>query len=138
MKRGPIAVLTALVLVALALVSAACVWALDGPRGIRVSPSSIDFGDQDVGLESVAHTVQVTNRGGQGTIRSIRIEGENAHDFTSTDASTCVTGPFEKGASCTIVVRFAPTEQGDRAAILGVEGISGGPVVLLHGTGRTS
>ena len=79
----------------------------------------------------------VTNHGGQPTIRSIGIEGENADDFTVTDASTCVSGPFPTNASCTIAVRFTPTGQGDRAAMLFVSGFSGGPAILLSGTGRT-
>ena len=137
-KRGLIAALAALVLVGLALVAVGLVWALDRPRSLQVTPSSIHFGDQDVGLRSVAQTVKVTNYGGQPTIRSIRIEGENAGDFTVTDASTCVAGPFPTNASCTIVVRFTPAEQGDRAATLFVTGFSGGPGVFLWGTGRTS
>lgn len=137
-KRGLLAALAALVLVGLALASAALVWALDRPRGLQVAPSSIHFGDQDVGRRSAAQTVTVTNHGGQPTIRSIRIDGENAGDFTVTDASTCVHGPFPTDASCTIVVRFTPAEQGDRAAMLFVSGFSGGPGVSLWGTGRTS
>src|SRR5688572_15671200 len=110
-RRGFFAALAALVLIALALASAALVWALDRPRGLQVSPSSIHFGDQDVGRPSATQTVKVTNHGGQPTIRSIRIDGENAGDFTVTDASECVDGPFPTNASCTIVVRFTPAEQ---------------------------
>jgi hypothetical protein len=134
-KRGLIAALSALVLVALALVAAGLVWALDRPRGLQVNPSSINFGDAGVGRQSAAETVRITNHGGQAGIDSIRITGKDAGDFTITDASTCTTGPFEEGNSCTIVVRFTPTEPGDRAAMLGVLGISGGPAVSLSGTG---
>jgi hypothetical protein len=137
-RRGLIAALAALVLVGLALASAALVWALDSPRGLQASPSSIHFGDQDAGRPSAAQTVTVTNQGGQRTIHSIRIEGENASDFSITDASTCAPGPFPTGASCTIVVRFTPSAPGDRAAMLFVSGVSGGPGVSLWGTGRTS
>jgi len=134
-KRGLIAALAALVLVALALVAAGLVWALDRPRGLRVTPSSISFGDVEVGQQSAAETVRVTNHGGQAGIDSIRITGRDAAGFRVTDASTCTTGPFENGDSCTIVVRFIPTEPGDHGAMLGVQGISGGPGVSLWGTG---
>jgi predicted membrane metal-binding protein len=136
-KRGLIGALAALVLVGLALTFAA-LWALDRPRGLQVSPSSIHFGQQVVGQPGGAQTVTVTNRGGQPTIRSIRIEGEYADDFTVADASTCVDGPFPANASCTIAVRFTPTGRGDRAAVLFVAGLSGGPGVSLSGTGRVS
>jgi hypothetical protein len=102
-----------------------------------VSPSSIHFGQQVVGQPGGAQTVSVTNRGGQPTIRSIRIEGENADEFTVTDASSCVDGPFPTNASCTIAVRFTPAGQGERAAMLFVSGFSGGPGVVLYGMGRT-
>ena len=137
-KRGLIAALAALGLIALALASAALVWALDRPRGLQVSPSSIRFGAQDVGRRSATQTVTVTNHGGQPTIRSIRIDGENAGDFAVTDASTCVDGPFPTNASCTIAVRFTPAAEGDRWAVLFVTGFSGGPGVFLDGTGRAS
>lgn len=136
-KRRLIGALAVLVLVGLALTFAALVWALDRPRGLQVSPSSIHFGSQDVDRRSAAQSVTVTNHGGQPTIRSIRIEGENADDFTVTDASTCVDGPFPTNTSCTIAVRFTPTGQGGRAAMLFVSGFSGGPGVSLYGTGRT-
>ena len=136
-RRGLFAALAALIVIALVL-AAALVWALDRPRGLRVSPSSIHFGYQDVGRGSASQTVKITNQGGQPTIRSIRIDGENAGDFTVTDASTCVDGPFPTNASCTIVVRFTPAERGERAATLFVSGLSGGPGVSLWGTGRAS
>jgi hypothetical protein len=136
-KRGLIAALAALVLIALALVAAALVWALDRPQGLQVSRSSIHFGYQEVGRPSAAQTVTLTNYGGQDTIRVIRIEGENSGDFTVTNASSCVHGPFPTNASCTLVVRFTPAEQGDRAAILFVSGFAGGPGVFLYGTGTT-
>ena len=137
-KRGVVAAASALVVVGLALTIAVAVRALDRPRGLQVTPSSIDFGDQDVGEQSTPQTLALTNRGGRPAIRAIRIDGENAGDFTVTDASTCVHGPFPTDASCTIVVRFTPAEQGDRAAMLFVSGFSGGPGVSLWGTGRTS
>ena len=137
-EQGLIAAIVGLVVVGLAITTAVAVWALDRPRGLQVTPSSIQFGDQDVGRQSSAQTVRVTNRGGQPTIRSIRIDGENAREFTVTDASTCVSGPFPTDASCTIVVRFAPMGAGHRSAMLFVSGLSGGPGVALWGTGRTS
>jgi hypothetical protein len=137
-KRGLFAALAALVLIALALAAAALVRALDRPQGLQVSRSSIHFGYQEVGRPSAAQSVRLTNRGGQPTIRLIRIEGEHSGDFTVTNASSCVHGPFPTNASCTIAVRFTPAEQGDRAAMLFVSGFSGGPGVFLYGTGRTT
>jgi trimeric autotransporter adhesin len=107
-----------------------------GERGLDPSPSTIHFGDQVVGGRSKAQTITVTHRGGQPNIVDIRIDGENAGDFQITDASTCAPGPIEDGASCTVVVRFAPTQQGERSAMLGVLGVSGGKGVELSGTGK--
>lgn len=109
-----------------------------GDRGLDPSPSSIRFGDQVVGSRSEAQTITVTQRGGQPNIDEIRIDGDDAGDFQITDASTCVPGPIAEGASCTVVVRFAPTAQGERLATLGVLGLSGGKAVQLSGTGTTA
>lgn len=66
---------------------------------------------------------------------AIRIDGEHAGDFQITDDSTCAPGPINEGTSCTVAVRFAPTQQGERHAMLGILGISGGKGVVLTGTG---
>ena len=139
-RRGRRRWLVALILLALALAAAAVVAALvlggGGERGLDPSPSTIQFGDQVVGARSKAQTITVIQRGGQPNIADIRIDGEHAGDFQITDASTCAPGPIEDGASCTLVVRFAPTERGKRVAMLGVLGLGGGNGVELSGTGK--
>lgn len=131
--------LVALVLLSLALATAAVVLALvlggGGERGLDPSPSTIRFGDQVVGERSEAQTITVTQRGGQPNIDAIRIDGEHAGDFQITEDSTCAPGPINEGTSCTVVVRFAPTQHGERHAMLGILGISGGKGVVLTGTG---
>jgi hypothetical protein len=134
--------LVALIVLALALPAAAVVAVLvlggGGERGLDFSRSTIHFGDQVVGGRSKAQTITVTQRGGQTSIAEIRIDGENPGDFHFTDASTCAPGPLEEGVSCTVVVRFVPTEQGERLAMLGVLGLDGGKEVELSGTGNAA
>ena len=134
-RRWLVALAFTLALAAAAVVAAVFL-GVGGERGLDPSPTEIQFGDQPVGSRSQAQTITVTQRGGQPSIDEIRMDGENAGDFQITDASTCAPGPIEEGASCTVVIRFAPAAEGERLATLGVLGRSGGKAVQLSGTGK--
>jgi hypothetical protein len=79
-----------------------------------LSPSSLSFGDQQVGTQSAARTVTLTNTGTLGmSISSIATAG----DFSRT--TTCA-ATLTPGASCTIAVTFSPTATGPRTSALSV------------------
>ena len=122
----------------LALAAGVLVWAFafNGDEGVDASPSSIDFGDQNIGQRSAVQTVTVTNDGGETTIDSIEIQGTNPKSFSIADASTCATGQLAQGDSCTIGVRFTPSQRGERSAELAVALAEGDPLsVSLTGSG---
>jgi hypothetical protein len=73
------------------------------------------------------------------TILDVSIGGDHAGDF-ALDAGTCTEGAVVgEGASCTLTITFAPTQEGVRRAALDIEidpGVSGGR--SLEGTGGTA
>lgn len=87
-----------------------------GPH-LLVSPTPVDF-EALVGAasEPVLFTVTHTDDRSLGPI-SVSLEGAAAGDFTL-DPGTCAGATLEPDARCTVSVRFAPTERGERAATL--------------------
>ncbi len=84
---------------------------------IKVSPSSLNFGDVKVGSKSPPHFVTLTNQGNTTiTFASIYMSGTNKKDFTQSD--TCLRRPLLAGASCTATVTFAPSGLVDESAQL--------------------
>lgn len=71
----------------------------------------------------------VTSLSATRTIQDVSIGGDNPGDFTL-DPGTCTIGAVVgEGASCTLSITFAPTEEGVRKAALDFEiepGVSGG------------
>ncbi|MGH9685373.1 MAG: choice-of-anchor D domain-containing protein [Candidatus Acidiferrales bacterium] len=85
---------------------------------IQLSPTSVNFGTQSVGVASAGVSVTVTNIGsGPLTISSIGIAGANAGDFAQTNDCSSSLGP---GANCIIVAKFTPTASGNRAAAISI------------------
>jgi hypothetical protein len=77
---------------------------------IDLSPSSLNFGNQQKGTVSAPQTVTLTNLGGSVvTISELGLEGPEARQFIETN--NCGKN-IAQGASCTINVQFAPTEKG--------------------------
>lgn len=72
------------------------------------SPSSLDFGDQQVGTSSQPQNITVTN----ATSTAVAISGINASGDYS-QSNNCV-GGLQPGAKCTIGVTFSPTKVGKR------------------------
>jgi hypothetical protein len=101
---------------------------------LTVSPSSLSFGDLNVGSTSSAQTVTVTNPGSSSqTISSVSVSGQ----YTQT--SNCGSS-LAAGASCTAQVTFAPTSGGTQSGALTIDNSSPTPslTVSLSGVGVTS
>jgi hypothetical protein len=103
---------------------------LSGPL-VVLSPTSLTFGNQNVGTTSGPQTVTLSNTGVASlSITSITTSG----DFAQTN--TCGAS-VAAGASCSISVTFTPTTTGTRTGTLSVnDNAPGSPqTVSLSGTG---
>lgn len=88
-----------------------------GPMA-TLNPTSLSFGNQNVGTISGAKTIQLKNTGNATlTVSSIATTGTNATDFTQ--ANNCPSS-LAPGAKCNINVKFSPTATGTRTASLSV------------------
>jgi len=104
---------------------------------VTLTPASLSFGNQSVGLASPASPVVVTNTGNSAlTIGSIAVSGANAPDFAQTNTCTAAIAP---AASCSISVVFTPAMSGPRSAqIIITDNASGSPrQIPLSGTGAS-
>jgi hypothetical protein len=102
---------------------------------VNLSPSSIAFGNQNVGTTSATQTVRLWNPGsGDLTVAGITITGANAADFSETNSCQSVLPPH---ISCNINVAFSPAASGSRIASLMIsDDVPGAPqTVSLSGTG---
>jgi FG-GAP-like repeat/Abnormal spindle-like microcephaly-assoc'd, ASPM-SPD-2-Hydin len=102
---------------------------------VQLSDVGVNFGDEQVGTQSSAASITVTNKGGLAiSISQIAITGTNAGDFAETN--NCGSG-LAGGASCTIVITFTPIATGARSATLSITDSGGGSpqTVALAGTG---
>jgi hypothetical protein len=102
--------------------------------GAKLTPATLNFGNQSVGKQSASQTVTLTNTGERDLIiKSIPVSG----DFHLTN--NCPTR-LAAGASCKLGITFTPTELGVRTGTLSVlddwEGSDHNPqTVKLSGTG---
>jgi uncharacterized repeat protein (TIGR03803 family) len=101
----------------------------------KISPASLAFGNETVGITSSPQVVTLTNIGNLPfSITSIQIGGANSSNFAQTN--NC---PSSLGAnsSCTINVTFTPTALGsDSASLIVTDTAPGGTqTVALTGTG---
>ncbi|HET9173126.1 MAG TPA: discoidin domain-containing protein [Actinospica sp.] len=98
---------------------------------LTASPSSLSFGNENVGSTSAAQSVTVSNPGATAaSVSSVSASGA----FSETN--TCG-GSIAAGASCTVSVRFAPTAAGSASGTLSVASSApSSPLsVALSGTG---
>jgi hypothetical protein len=87
-----------------------------GPPKISVSPTSVSFGNVNLGITS-EKTVTIQNKGYSDlVINSINIAGANASDFSQTN--NCTTIP--KGNSCTVTATFAPASVGKKSGMISI------------------
>jgi Bacterial Ig-like domain (group 3)/FG-GAP-like repeat/Abnormal spindle-like microcephaly-assoc'd, ASPM-SPD-2-Hydin len=83
-----------------------------------VSPTSLNFGNQTVGITSTPQVVTLTNTGNINlTITSIQITGTNSGDFGQTN--NCP-GSVSPNKGCQISVTFTPTARGIRNAAVSI------------------
>jgi len=97
-------------------------------------PSSINFGQVNVGQKSQPQTATLTNVGDSNlVIKKIGINGTNSNDFQQTNNCPASLGPNK---SCQINVVFAPAESGSLSATLFVNhsGLGSPATVALSGT----
>jgi hypothetical protein len=103
---------------------------------VKLTPTSLGFGNQQVGTTSAPRDITLSNVGNR-TLNAIviTIVGTNAPDFAI--SSTTCTSTLAKGASCTISVTFTPTAIGLRTGNVSVADDGGGSpqTVALSGTG---
>jgi hypothetical protein len=98
--------------------------------GVSLSPSTMAFGSQVVGVSSAAQTVWVGNTGTSPlTVSGIAAAG----DFAQTNNCNSVA----PGASCAIQVIFTPAAPGTRNGTITIIDNAGTHVVALSGTGNT-
>ncbi len=84
----------------------------------QLSPASLTFGNQTVGIVSSPQTVTLMNTGNVAlTITSISITGTNKGDFAQTN--NCGTS-VSAGGSCVITVTFTPVAVGTRNAAVSI------------------
>jgi hypothetical protein len=105
-----------------------------GSSSLSASPSSVSFGNENVGSTSSAQTVTVTNSGSAAaSVSSVSVTGPFSQ------ANTCGSS-IAAGASCTVSVQFSPTASGTASGTLSVASSApGSPLtVALSGTGTSS
>ncbi|HZR39500.1 MAG TPA: choice-of-anchor D domain-containing protein [Ktedonobacteraceae bacterium] len=104
---------------------------------VTLNPTSVNFGNQNVGTTSAAQSVTMTNTGTSAlTISGIGLTGKNASDFAQ--SNNCP-GSLAINASCTISVTFTPSGNGARSGTVNISDNAGGSPqsVTLNGTGVT-
>ncbi len=85
---------------------------------VSLSPGSLDFGSQDVGIMSAPQGVTLQNTGNFTLgVTSIQIIGANGGDFAQTNNCPASLSP---NSSCNINVTFTPTAAGTRNAAVSI------------------
>ena len=101
------------------------------------SPTTVSFGNENVGSKSSPQTVTLTNTGNASlTISSVAVGGANPTDFTETD-NCASSSPLAPGANCTANVTFAPAVAGVLSASLTITDTAANSpqTISLSGTG---
>jgi hypothetical protein len=102
---------------------------------VKLSPGSVNFGNQKVGTQSSPFPIKFSNEGATSiSISKISFSGTDAGDFSQTNnCGKSVPG----GKSCNIEITFAPKAKGHRSAKLDVYDNGGGSpqTATLAGTG---
>ena len=104
---------------------------------IRLSPSSLDFGNQQVGTQSTPRTVTATNKGAMAvTFTSVGVGIADEKNFSS--ITNCTGHAIQPGATCIVSVTFHPSKTGAISGALYFDlprgSVSPDPVTL-SGTG---
>jgi hypothetical protein len=92
----------------------ACSTFLSGQAVVSLSPTSLSFGNQQVGAGGTPQVITLTNTGNASlSVTNIKIATSNTGDFSQTN--TCPSS-LAANASCTISVTFTPTKTGNRSS----------------------
>ena len=105
---------------------------------VVISPTSLSFGNQNVGTVSAAQTINLSNTGTASlNILSIWLTGANSGDF---GISTTCGSVLAASSSCSVSVTFSPLAAGSRAAsLMFTDSVASSPQsVSLSGTGIQS
>ena len=104
-----------------------------GVGSVTLTPSSLSYGNQNVGTTSSPQPLTLNNGGASAlTGISVSVTGTNAVDFVQTN--NCGTA-IAANSTCTINVTFTPTASGARSATLTVTDSAGTQTSSLSGTG---
>jgi len=110
------------------------------PPALSVSPSSLTFASQQVGVASAPSTLTVGNTGGAPMANvGFQVTGPAAGSFT-TGTTTCGT-VLANGSNCTVQVIFTPAVGGGSTATLVVSSSTLGVTAVnvpLNGTGQVT
>ncbi len=101
---------------------------------ISLSPTSLNFASEAVGVTSSPQGVTLTNTGNASlTLTSVTLTGANAADFTLTNACS---GALATSAHCPLTVTFKPTAAGPRTAAIRIasSAASSPTTITLTGT----
>lgn len=91
---------------------------------VSLSPSSLSFGNQQVGVGSTPQVITLTNIGSASlSITSITISTANSGDFSQTN--NCPAS-VPTGTSCAISVVFNPTKTGNRSSTVRINDSAAG------------
>ena len=103
---------------------------------VTISPASLTFASQPVGVVSAAQTVTVTNTSVVGvTLGTVGLTGANAGEFL--ESTTCGTA-LAAGASCAVTVRFQASGGGSAVASLNVTDSGAGSPQMVGLTGAAT
>jgi len=105
-----------------------------GNPHVMLSPTKLNLATQVVGTNSKAKKVKVANTGSATlTISSISLTGSDPGDFSQTNDFPNV----QAGQSCSITVKFKPTDKGNRSATVTItdNADTGTQTVPLTGVG---
>jgi P pilus assembly chaperone PapD len=102
------------------------------PTGLQVSPTNIDFGEDNINSDGPTRAITVSNP----TNSTITIEQIIASGIDFSEKHDCGQ-TLAPAAQCTIQVSFAPVISGPRTGNLTVTESSGNAhIVALNGTGK--
>ncbi|MGC1107912.1 MAG: choice-of-anchor D domain-containing protein [Candidatus Acidiferrales bacterium] len=111
---------------------------------VTLSPTSLSFGNVNVGTTSTLPSITLTNTGNQTlTISSVNIDPTvgTPGDFALSGSNTCkAVGALQPNANCTITVSFTPALKGGAIGQVDIaDNASGSPqTVPLSGTGTAA
>ena len=101
---------------------------------LTLSPSSVSFPPQAVGVSSPPQMVRLSNTSQAAVTLTAPITVSG--DFSETNNCGSIPSVLEVGQTCTITVFFTPTMSGNRAGMLSITANTGAQTVALTGTGN--